>query len=77
MVIGENVGVAGSASVGVGVGPEGGNPTSGISIEASTLQIGTETLIMGGTAESNLGGEKINIGGKSEINITSGTVKIN
>ena len=77
MVQGDNVGVAGTASVGVGVGPEGGDPTSGIGIESSTLDIGTTTLSMGAKTEANLSSAKINIGGGSETNIVSGTVKLN
>ncbi|MDQ0595300.1 type VI secretion system secreted protein VgrG [Chryseobacterium ginsenosidimutans] len=77
MVQGDNIGVGGTASVGIGVGKEGGDPTSGIGIESSTLDIGTTTLSMGAKTEANLSSAKINIGGGSETNIVSGTVKLN
>jgi type VI secretion system secreted protein VgrG len=76
-VQGDNIGVAGTASVGIGVGPEGGDPTSGIGIEPTTLDVGTKTLSLGGTTEANLSSAKINIGGGEETNIVSGTVKLN
>jgi uncharacterized protein involved in type VI secretion and phage assembly len=77
MVQGDNIGVGGTASVGIGVGQEGADPTSGIGIESSTLDIGTTTLSMGAKTEANLSSAKINIGGGSETNIVSGTVKLN
>jgi type VI secretion system secreted protein VgrG len=77
MVQGDNIGVSGTASVGIGVGQEGADPTSGIGIESSTLDIGTTTLSMGAKTEANLSSAKINIGGGSETNIVSGTVKLN
>ncbi|SEW47902.1 Uncharacterized conserved protein, implicated in type VI secretion and phage assembly [Chryseobacterium wanjuense] len=77
MVQGDNIGVGGTASVGIGVGPEGGDPTSGIGIESTTLDVGTTTLSMGAKTEANLSSAKINIGGGSETNIVSGTVKLN
>ncbi|EJL74240.1 type VI secretion system Vgr family protein [Chryseobacterium populi] len=76
-VQGDNIGVSGTASVGIGVGPEGGEPTSGIGIESTTLDVGTTTLSMGAKTEANLSSAKINIGGGSETNIVSGTVKLN
>jgi hypothetical protein len=76
-VQGDNIGVAGTASIGMGVGPEGGDPTSGIGIEPTTLDVGTTTLSMGAKTEANLSSAKINIGGGSETNIVSGTVKLN
>jgi len=77
MVQGDNIGIAGTASIGIGVGQEGGNPTSGIGIEPTTLDVGTTTLSMGAKTEANLSSAKINIGGGSETNIVSGTVKLN
>ncbi|MDR6156507.1 type VI secretion system secreted protein VgrG [Chryseobacterium sp. SLBN-27] len=77
MVQGDNIGVAATASVGIGVGQEGGTPTSGIGIEATTLDVGTTTLSMGAKTEANLSSAKVNIGGGSETNIVSGTVKLN
>ncbi|MEJ5056208.1 phage baseplate assembly protein V [Sphingobacterium sp. MYb382] len=77
VTLGENIGVSGSATVGVGVGPEEGTPTSGIGINPTELNIGTEILTMEGFSESNLGGAKINIGGGTETNISSGTIKLN
>lgn len=77
IVQGDNIGVGGTASVGIGVGPEGGSPTSGIGIESTTLDVGTTTLSMGAKTEANLSSAKINIGGGSETNIVSGTVKLN
>jgi uncharacterized protein involved in type VI secretion and phage assembly len=77
MVQGDNIGVSGTASIGIGVGPEGGDPTSGIGIESTTLDVGTTTLSMGAKTEANLSSAKINIGGGSETNIVSGTVKLN
>jgi hypothetical protein len=76
-VQGDNIGVAGTASIGIGVGPEDGDPTSGIGIESSTLDVGTKTLSLGAETEANLSSAKINIGGGSETNIVSGTVKLN
>lgn len=76
-VQGDNIGVAGTTSVGIGVGPEGGDPTSGIGIESTTLDVGTTTLSLGGKTEANLSSAKINIGGGKETNIVSGTVKLN
>ncbi|WP_426478244.1 type VI secretion system Vgr family protein [Chryseobacterium sp. CBSDS_008] len=77
-VQGINIGVGGTSSVGVGVGPEDGEPTSGVGIKSDTLDIGTNTLSMRGDTEANLSsGQKINIGGGSETNIVSGTVKLN
>lgn len=77
MTQGENVGVAGTSSVGIGVGPEGGEPTSGIGIKSDTVDLGTNTLTMGADSEANLGGKVVNIGGGTETNIVSGTVKLN
>ncbi|WP_419867826.1 type VI secretion system Vgr family protein [Chryseobacterium sp. CT-SW4] len=77
MVQGTNIGVAGTSSIGIGVGPEDGDPTSGIGIESSTLDVGTTTLSMGAKTEANLSSAKINIGGGNETNIVSGTVKLN
>ncbi|AZB16493.1 type VI secretion system Vgr family protein [Chryseobacterium indologenes] len=77
IVQGENIGVGGTTSVGIGVGPENGDPTSGIGIKSETLDVGTKTLSMGAETEANLSGKKINIGGGSETNIVSGTVKLN
>lgn len=77
MVQGDNIGVAATASIGIGVGQEGGTPTSGIGIEATTLDVGTTTLSMGAKTEANLSSAKVNIGGGSETNIVSGTVKLN
>ncbi|SEM48526.1 Uncharacterized conserved protein, implicated in type VI secretion and phage assembly [Chryseobacterium taichungense] len=77
IVQGDNIGVGGTASIGIGVGPEGGSPTSGIGIESTTLDVGTTTLSMGAKTEANLSSAKINIGGGSETNIVSGTVKLN
>jgi uncharacterized protein involved in type VI secretion and phage assembly len=77
-VQGTNIGVGGTSSIGVGVGPENGDPTSGIGIKSDTLDVGTKTLSMRGETEANLSsGGKINIGGGSETNIVSGTVKLN
>ncbi len=77
-VQGINIGVGGTSSIGVGVGPENGDPTSGIGIKSDTLDVGTKTLSMRGETEANLSsGGKINIGGGSETNIVSGTVKLN
>ncbi|WP_449399274.1 type VI secretion system Vgr family protein [Chryseobacterium wanjuense] len=76
MVQGDNIGVGGTASVGIGVGGRG-DPTSGIGIESTTLDVGTTTLSMGAKTEANLSSAKINIGGGSETNIVSGTVKLN
>lgn len=77
-VQGDNIGVGGTASVGIGVGPEDGDPTSGVGIKSDTLDVGTKTLSMRGDTEANLSsGSKINIGGGSETNIVSGTVKLN
>ncbi len=75
--LGEDIGVSAKTSVGIGVGPEGGTPTSGISMEATTLDIGTKTLSMSGETEANLGSKTVNIGGGSETNISSGKVKLN
>lgn len=77
IVQGDNIGVGGTASIGIGVGPEGGDPSSGIGIESAKLDIGTTTLSMGAQTEANLSSAKINIGGGSETNIVSGTVKLN
>lgn len=77
MVQGDNIGVGGTASIGIGVGTEGAEPTSGIGIESAKLDIGTTTLSMGAKTEANLSSAKINIGGGSETNIVSGTVKLN
>jgi type VI secretion system secreted protein VgrG len=77
IVQGDNIGVGGTTSVGIGVGQEGGNPTSGIGIEATTLDVGTTTLSMGAKTEANLSSKKINIGGGDETNIVSGKVKLN
>ncbi|WP_390450461.1 phage baseplate assembly protein V, partial [Chryseobacterium sp. Alg-005] len=77
MVQGDNIGVGGTASIGIGVGPENGDPTSGMGIKSDTLDIGTKTLSMGAESEANLSSAKINIGGGSETNIVSGTVKLN
>ncbi|WPO89181.1 type VI secretion system Vgr family protein [Chryseobacterium sp. HR92] len=77
-VQGINIGVGGTSSIGVGVGPEDGDPTSGVGIKSDTLDIGTKTLSMRGDTEANLSsGGKINVGGGSETNIVSGTVKLN
>lgn len=77
MVQGDNIGIGGTASIGIGVGQEGGSPTSGIGIEATTLDVGTTTLSMGAKTEANLSSKKINIGGGDETNIVSGKVKLN
>ncbi|KMQ69159.1 Vgr family protein [Chryseobacterium sp. FH2] len=77
IIQGENIGVGAKTSVGIGVGPEDGDPTSGIAIQSSTLDVGTKTLSMGAETEANLSSQKINIGGGSETNIVSGTVKLN
>jgi len=77
MVQGDNIGIGGTASIGIGVGQEDGSPTSGIGIEATTLDVGTTTLSMGAKTEANLSSKKINIGGGDETNIVSGKVKLN
>ncbi|WP_042721466.1 type VI secretion system Vgr family protein [Flavobacterium sp. B17] len=77
MVQGDNIGIGGTASIGIGVGQEGGSPTSGIGIEATTLDVGTTTLSIGAKTEANLSSKKINIGGGDETNIVSGKVKLN
>ena len=51
---GVNIGVGGTTSIGVGVGPEDGEPTSGVGIKSDTLDIGTNTLSMRGDTEANL-----------------------
>lgn len=77
VTLGINIGVSAQTSIGIGVGPEDGTPTSGIAVEATTLDIGTKTLSMSGEAEANLGAKTVNIGGGSETNISSGKVKLN
>nr|WP_315418388.1 phage baseplate assembly protein V [uncultured Pedobacter sp.] len=77
LTLGENIGNSAKTSIGIGVGPEDGTPTSGIGIEAQTLDIGTKTLSMSGENEANLASKKINVGGESETNIRSGTINLN
>ncbi|MGN8056813.1 type VI secretion system Vgr family protein [Pedobacter sp. 22163] len=77
LTLGENIGNSASISIGIGVGPEDGTPTSGIGIESQTLDIGTKTLSMSGETEANLASKKINVGGESETNISSGTINLN
>jgi len=77
LTLGENIGNSAKTSIGIGVGPEDGTPTSGIGIEAQTLDIGTKTLSMSGETEANLASKKINVGGESETNISSGTINLN
>jgi type VI secretion system secreted protein VgrG len=77
LTLGENIGNSATTSIGIGVGPEDGTPTSGIGIEAQTLDIGTKTLSMSGETEANLASKKINVGGESETNISSGTINLN
>jgi len=77
VTLGEAIGVSGKNSVGIGVGPEGGTPTSGIAIEATTLDVGTKTLTMSAETEAHLAGKTVNIGGGTETNISSGKVKLN
>ena len=77
VTLGMNIGVSAQTSIGIGVGPEDGTPTSGIAVEATTLDIGTKTLSMSGESEANLGAKTVNIGGGSETNISSGKVKLN
>ncbi|MBO9676257.1 MAG: type IV secretion protein Rhs [Sphingobacteriaceae bacterium] len=77
LTLGDNIGNSAKVSIGIGVGPEDGTPTSGIGIEAQTLDIGTKTLSMSGETEANLASKKINVGGESETNISSGTINLN
>ncbi|MGQ7853695.1 type VI secretion system Vgr family protein [Pedobacter sp. WC2501] len=77
LTLGENIGNSAKTSIGIGVGPEDGTPTSGIGIEAQTLDIGTKTLSMSGENEANLASKTINVGGESETNIRSGTINLN
>ncbi|PSK89091.1 phage baseplate assembly protein V [Taibaiella chishuiensis] len=77
VTLGMNIGVSAQTSIGIGVGPEDATPTSGIAVEANTLDIGTKTLSMSGESEANLGAKTVNIGGGSETNISSGKVKLN
>ncbi|GGE50151.1 uncharacterized protein involved in type VI secretion and phage assembly [Pedobacter psychrotolerans] len=77
LTIGENIGNSASTSIGIGVGPEDGTPTSGIAIESQTLDIGTTTLSMSGETEANLTSEKVNVSGKNVTNISSGTINLN
>ncbi|MFD2287603.1 type IV secretion protein Rhs [Pedobacter petrophilus] len=77
LTIGENIGNSASTSIGIGVGPEDGTPTSGIAIESLTLDIGTTTLSMSGETEANLTSEKVNVSGKNVTNISSGTINLN
>ncbi|MDQ0636507.1 type VI secretion system secreted protein VgrG [Pedobacter sp. W3I1] len=77
LTLGENIGNSATTSIGIGVGPEDGTPTSGIGIESQTLDIGTKTLSMSGETEANLASKKINVGGESETNISSGKINLN
>ena len=77
LTIGENIGNSASTSIGIGVGPEDGTPTSGIAIESLTLDIGTTTLSMSGETEANLASKKVNVGGETVTNISSGTINLN
>ncbi|PST81592.1 type IV secretion protein Rhs [Pedobacter yulinensis] len=76
-VQGENIGHSATSALGMGVGPEGGAPTSGIAIEATTLDIATETLAVSGSSEANFASDTINIGATSNANVSSGTIKLN
>ncbi|MGM5629406.1 type VI secretion system tip protein VgrG [Apibacter raozihei] len=76
LINGKDIGVLASTSIAAGVG-EGESVTSGIGIEATTLDVGTKTLTMSGETEANLGAPTVNIGGGSETNIVSGKVKLN
>ncbi|WP_129717534.1 type VI secretion system Vgr family protein [Pedobacter sp. SYP-B3415] len=77
MTLGENIGNSATSALGIGVGPEGGAPTSGIAIEATTLDIATTTLAVSGSSECSFASETINIGATSNANVTSGTIKLN
>ncbi|AMQ00345.1 type IV secretion protein Rhs [Pedobacter cryoconitis] len=78
LTLGENIGQSATASIGIGVGPKDATPTSGIGIEPTTLDIGTDTLSMSGKTEANLASPaKVTIGGQGETNVVSGTINLN
>jgi hypothetical protein len=76
LINGNKIGVSGSTSIGIGVGNED-SVTSGIGIEAATLDVTTQKLTMCGESEASLEAHNINIEGEGETKIVSGKVKLN